>query len=223
MLLKQLADARLLYSSDQSVLVDFGSPKDPATRHRVIAAARKLAAFSIPGLVNLHPAYATVLVVFDPVLTSADEIVGRIALALAAHTGEPETTAPCRLVEIPVQYGGEDGPDLGWVAEHHRMTPADVIERHSSVDYEVCFLGFAPGFAYLTGLPESLETPRLDSPRKLVPAGSVGIAGRQTGVYPAASPGGWRLIGRTTLEMFHPARNPMSLLQPGDTVRFLPL
>jgi inhibitor of KinA len=128
-----------------------------------------------------------------------------------------------RLVEIPVCYGGEYGPDLQDVAELHQMTVEQTIELHASTTYLVYFLGFAPGFAYLGDVAEQLATPRLPSPRKSVPAGSVGIAGRQTGVYPIATPGGWRLLGRTPVRMFQPDRAQMSLLALGDRVRFVPI
>jgi len=128
-----------------------------------------------------------------------------------------------RLLEIPVCYGEELGPDLAEVAKLHEITPDAVIQLHVSAIYRVYFLGFAPGFAYLGELPEALTTPRLATPRKSVPAGSVGIAGSQTGVYPIATPGGWRLLGRTPLAMFQPNRANMSLLLTGDRVRFTPI
>jgi inhibitor of KinA len=128
-----------------------------------------------------------------------------------------------RQLEIPVCYGGEYGPDLNDVAAMHGMTPAQAIEIHSSTDYLVYFLGFVPGFAYLGELPEALVTPRLATPRRRVPAGSVGIAGSQTGVYPFATPGGWRLLGRTPMAMFRTDRDGLSLLSIGDRVRFMPI
>ncbi len=128
-----------------------------------------------------------------------------------------------RHVEIPVCYGGEFGPDLAEVCAMHGMTPAQAIELHASAEYRVYFLGFVPGFAYLGELPKDLVTARLATPRKRVPAGSVGIAGNQTGVYPFATPGGWRLIGRTPLKMFRADRDGLSLLSIGDGVRFTPI
>jgi inhibitor of KinA len=126
-------------------------------------------------------------------------------------------------VEIPVCYGGEHGPDLNDVGATHNMTPAQVVELHSSTTYVVYFLGFVPGFAYLGELPKALATPRLPTPRRRVPPGSVGIAGNQTGVYPVATPGGWRLLGRTPISMFRPGSNGLSLLSIGDRVRFSPI
>ena len=131
---------------------------------------------------------------------------------------EPES----RNIDIPVVYGTAAGPDLGEVARHAGLTEKQVVELHASVDYVVWFLGFQPGFPYLGGLPEQLATPRRDEPRLLVPAGSVGIGGAQTGIYPLATPGGWQLIGHTPLPLFDPHRDEPVLLRPGDTVRFIP-
>jgi KipI family sensor histidine kinase inhibitor len=128
-----------------------------------------------------------------------------------------------RRVEIPTIYGGEYGPDLDFVAQYHHLTPAEVIRIHSGVDYPVYMLGFIPGFAYLGGLDAAIATPRLDQPRTRIPAGSVGIAGAQTGVYPLDTPGGWRIIGRTPLRLFDPLADPPALLSPGDIVRFIPV
>jgi KipI family sensor histidine kinase inhibitor len=125
-------------------------------------------------------------------------------------------------IEIPVRYGGPDGPDLEEVASRHGLTSADVVELHAGARYRVLFLGFAPGFAYLGGLPAAIATPRRASPRERVPAGSVGIAGEQTGVYPLSMPGGWNLIGRTDLVLFDPLRPEPALLRPGAPVRFVP-
>jgi KipI family sensor histidine kinase inhibitor len=123
-------------------------------------------------------------------------------------------------VDVPVHYGGEYGPDLKTVADHTGLSVKEVVERHAGGHYVVFFLGFQPGFAYMGGLEDALHTPRRSEPRLEVPAGSVGIGGAQTGIYPATSPGGWQLIGRTALKLFDPSRNPPTLLQPGDRVRF---
>ncbi len=138
--------------------------------------------------------------------------------ALAADVSAPSG----RWVEIPVWYGGDAGPDLAEVARHTGLSCAEVIACHSAADYRVYFLGFQPGFAYLGGLPDCLATPRRTQPRILAPAGSVGIGGSQTGIYPANSPGGWQLIGRTPLRLFDPQGEPPSLLLPGDRIRFVP-
>jgi KipI family sensor histidine kinase inhibitor len=128
-----------------------------------------------------------------------------------------------RVIEIPVAYGGVDGPDLEVVARHCGLTNTEIVARHSAADYVVYFLGFQPGFAYLGGMDPSLATPRRAEPRTIVPAGSVGIGGMQTGVYPAATPGGWQIIGRTAITLFNPEAQPPALLQAGDRVRFVPV
>jgi KipI family sensor histidine kinase inhibitor len=170
---------------------------------------------------NLHPAFASVLVEFDPRLHTHAEME---ALVRSSLDDAPEHALPAsRLIEIPVRYGGEFGPDLDDVARHCNLAPPRVIELHASAEYEVSFVGFATCFPYLAGLPAALETPRLAAPRKRVEAGSVAIAGAQAGVYPLASPGGWRVIGRTPLNLFDPAGKPPPLLRMGDRVRFVPI
>jgi KipI family sensor histidine kinase inhibitor len=175
----------------------------------------------IRGLLNLHPAYASLLVEFDPRLRSHEEIEALVRERLDQEAAHPAADAP-RLVEIPVRYGGDCGPDLGDVARHTGLSPERVVELHSSAEYVVYFVGFAPGFAYLGGLPPELATPRLPAPRKHVPAGSVAIGGNQTGIYPIVSPGGWRIIGHTSLKLFDPESSDPTLLKMGDRVRFRP-
>jgi inhibitor of KinA len=199
-------DARFVAASDRSLLVH--------TEH-VHAAVRAFE--STAGVVNLHPAYSSVLVVFDPFTWTHESLEPVLAERLAESTEDPQADA--RVVEIPVVYSG---PDLPAVAEMHGLTVERVIELHCRPLYTVAFLGFMPGFAYLQGLPDEIATPRLETPRKTVPKGSVGIAGSQTGVYPFASPGGWRLIGHTDLEMFRVERPQPSTLRIGDRVRFVP-
>ncbi|MCG9748533.1 5-oxoprolinase subunit PxpB [Shewanella sp. Isolate8] len=135
----------------------------------------------------------------------------------------PTEELDSRTIEIPVSYGGEAGPDLHTVAKYHSLSPEELIKLHSQACYRVFFVGFQPGFAYLDGLPETLHTPRLATPRLEVPAGSVGIGGEQTGIYPLASPGGWQIIGQTKEVLFDPKREHPNLLKPGDRVRFTPV
>ncbi|WP_433694204.1 5-oxoprolinase subunit PxpB [Paraburkholderia phenoliruptrix] len=170
-----------------------------------------------PHVLEVVPGMNNLTLVFDPLEADRDALSKRLQETWDAAGQAP---AAGRDVEIPVQYGGEFGPDLGTVASHTGLGVREVIERHSSGQYVVFFLGFQPGFAYMGGLDEALHTPRRASPRLEVPAGSVGIGGEQTGIYPATSPGGWQLIGRTELPLFDPARRPPTLLQPGDRVRF---
>jgi len=214
-------EARFQFASDQSILVSLGQHISRETHERVVKLLRLLEAEPIPGVRNLHPAYCSLLVKFDPLKWQHEEL-RKVLESYVTRTHDMALPEP-RLVEIPVCYGGEFGPDLHNVAALHQLTPEKVIELHTSVTYLVYFLGFAPGFAYLGELPVALVTPRLPSPRRRVPPGSVGIAGNQTGVYPFATPGGWRLLGRTPVAMFRPDREALSLVKLGDHVRFKPV
>ena len=203
------------------MLVYFDRHITPEAEQRVAKLLRLLESEPLAGVSNLHPGYSSLLIKFDPLRLSHAGLEAGLATYLNRLDGVrlPEP----RQVEIPVAYGGDFGPDLDYVAEAHGLTPSQVIEQHAASLYRVCFLGFVPGFAYLAGLPETLVTPRLHSPRPRVPAGSVGIGGAQTGVYPFSTPGGWRLIGRTPLAMFRPDGREMSRLSIGDRVRFAPI
>jgi len=207
-------------ASDRSLLVSFGDAISMDAHRqvrRLMCALREDPA----GILNLHPAYASVLIDFDPRRRSHAEME---ALVRERMLRPPEPAdAGSRTVEIPVSYGGAFGPDLEEVARHSGLTHAGVVELHASARYLVYFLGFSPGFPYLGGLPPELSTPRLPTPRKRVPAGSVAIGGSHTGIYPVASPGGWRIIGRTALRLFDAEASPPALLRMGDKVRFVPL
>jgi KipI family sensor histidine kinase inhibitor len=213
--------ARFQPASDQSLLIYFGEQITLDAHERVRKLLLLLERQPIEGIRNLHPAYCSVLVKFDP-LKWRHEQLEEILKQYFGRLGNVTLPEP-RQMEIPVCYGGEHGPDLIDVSKIHGMTPAQVVELHSSTTYVVYFLGFVPGFAYLGELPEALVTPRLPTPRRNVPPGSVGIAGRQTGVYPVATPGGWRLLGRAPLSMLRPEQDGFSLLSIGDRVRFTPI
>jgi inhibitor of KinA len=212
---------RFQFASDQTLLVSFGQHITREAHQQVMRLLRLLESERIAGIRNLHPAYCSLLVKFDPLLLRHEDLQA----TLEQYLGRLDDVAlpEPRLVEIPVCYGGEYGPDLLDVCTLHKLEPEQVIDLHSSATYRVYFLGFVPGFAYLGELPEALITPRLPTPRRQVPAGSVAIAGNQTGVYPVATPGGWRLLGRTPLAMFRPDREGLSLLSIGDHVRFAPI
>jgi inhibitor of KinA len=213
--------ARFQRASDQSLLIYVGEQITLNAHENIRKLLLLLEREPIAGVRNLHPAYCSVLVKFDPLKWRHEQLEEILKQYLGRL--EDATLPEPRQVEIPVCYGGEHGPDLIDVSEIHRMTPAQVIELHSSTTYVVYFLGFVPGFAYLGELPEALVTPRLPTPRRNIPSGSVGIAGRQTGVYPFATPGGWRLLGRTPLSIFRPEQDGFSLLSIGDRVRFTPI
>jgi inhibitor of KinA len=204
-------------ASDRSILVSFGDEISLSMHRQVLRLTRIL--HGIRGILNLHPAFSTVLIDFDPRLRTHAEVETLVEERLAASSHEAPP-AP-RALEIPVCYGGEFGPDLEDVARYNSLTPGRVVELHAAAEYVVYFVGFSTCFPYLGGLPAQLATPRLSAPRKLVPAGSIGIAGGQAGVYPLASPGGWRLIGRTSLRLFDVDASPPGLLRMGDHVRFV--
>jgi KipI family sensor histidine kinase inhibitor len=213
--------ARFQPASDQTLIVYFEPQISPQAHQQIVKLIRLLEAEPIPGVRNLHPGYGSVLVKFNPLWCGHGEVEAILGSYLERIEDFPPTEP--RHIEIPVCYGGDFGPDLKDVADMHGMTPVQVIELHSSTDYFVSFLGFVPGFAYLSGLSEALATPRLNAPRRKVPAGSLAIGGSHTGVYPFATPGGWRLIGRTPLPMFQPERGEMSTLSIGDHVSFTPI
>lgn len=206
---------------DSALLVRLGSTIGAAAHRRVQAAHARLRRERIPGVADLVPAFTTLTLHFDPGRIDAGELERRVARALERLDEEP--LSPGVLHEVPVRYGGEDGPDLSLVAAHAGLSEAEVVRRHVAVEYVVHMIGFAPGFPYLAGLDPRLACPRRESPRARVPAGSVGIGGSQTGIYPSATPGGWQLIGRTSLVLFDPHADPPGLLAPGDRVRFVEL
>jgi KipI family sensor histidine kinase inhibitor len=206
---------------DRGLLVELGHGIDPAVNRRVKQLHRIIARERPHGVVETVPAYASLLVVFDP-LQASPEALKRLIVGLCDF----EDAAPTEdrtVVEIPVVYGGEAGPDLDGVASHHGLSREDVIGLHTGTVYRVYMIGFTPGFPYMGELPEALDTPRRDTPRTHIPKGSVAIAQRQTGIYPAVSPGGWQIIGRTPVALFDPLKEPPSFLTMGDAVRFTPI
>ena len=214
--------ARIAYlpAGDSAVVVEFGDAIHPAIHRIVRGFMLALQQHPIPGVRECIPTYRSVLVLYEPARLWYHEVIEQLK-ARAAHLEADAIPVP-RTVNIPVIYGGRGGPDLEFVAEHAQLSPDEVIVLHSDAEYLVYMLGFTPGFCYLGGLDERLETPRRAEPRTGIPAGSVGIAGRQTGVYPIDSPGGWQIIGQTTMRLFDPHRNPPVLIRAGDIVRFVP-
>lgn len=208
MKLVPVGDTGVLAVLEQKIAEEVGA--------QVAALDAAVRAAHIPGVGETVPAFASLLIRYDPLVTEY-EAVARAVTALADRLPSPQTGAG-RLVTIPVCYGGAFGPDLPFVAQHAGLTEAEVIRLHTGQDYRIYMLGFLPGFPYLGGLDSRLFTPRLQNPRTAIPAGSVGIGGEQTGVYPVASPGGWQLIGRTPLKLFDPEQPPR--YAAGDRIRF---
>ena len=172
------------------------------------------------GILDLIPSYNSILIQYNPFHISFLNLKQLVEnhISNPSKTGSKQT-----VIDIPVLYGGKYGQDLDYVAEHNHLTNNQVIEIHSKPNYLVYMLGFTPGFPYLGGMDESIATSRLTTPRTSIPAGSVGIADKQTGIYPSESPGGWRLIGKTPLTLFDHTQNPPSLIMPGNLIRFVPL
>ena len=211
---------RVLPVGDGAATVELGDRLDPATNARVLALDRDLAAKPFEGFLEAVPTHRSLLVLFDAAVVR----FGAVAEDLIDRAGRRAAPpGPGRLHLFPTAYGGEDGPDLAPLARERGLGEADVVRLHASSEYTAFMLGFTPGFAYLGLLPQALECPRRATPRVRVPAGSVGLAGRQTGIYPVASPGGWQLVGRTSRRLFDPFRAEPALVAPGDRVRFLPV
>jgi inhibitor of KinA len=214
-------EPRFLPAGDQALVVEMGNAISSEINRRVRDLTVAIEKANIAGIFDLMPTYRSLLIYYNPLVMSASQLQERLE-SLEQGLGDEVLEKP-QIVHIPTLYGGEYGPDIEFVAEHNGLSVEEVIEIHSSTDYLVYMMGFSPGFPYLGGLSSKLATPRLQTPRTQIPAGSVGIAESQTGVYPVESPGGWQLIGRTSVRMFDPNREPPALLNAGSYVRFVPV
>jgi len=212
---------RCRLAGDSLVILELGTTIDPHQHARVVQLAAALSAAALPGVTDIVPAYGTIGLHFHPLQTDLALLQSTAQRLEARLDDAPAVMGP--LHEIPVRYGGEDGPDLGEVAAFAGCTEDVVITRHSQVEYRVYLLGFVPGFAYLGVVDATIAAPRRRVPRERVPAGSVGLAGAQTGVYPRSTPGGWQIIGRTPAALVDPVQSPEARLMPGDRVRFIPV
>jgi len=216
-----LSPPRLLPAGDRALVVEYGATIDERVNARVRGLASMLNAVTHPGILETVPTYRSLMVHYDPLRLAVSDLERILRDADAGLADEPVLER--RTVEMPVVYGGEFGPDLADVAAHHGLSEDDVVAIHAATDYLIFMMGFMPGFPYLGGLSPRIATPRLSTPRTAVPAGSVGIAGHQTGIYPTDSPGGWRLIGRTPVRLFDASRTPPVLFEAGDYLRFMPV
>ena len=210
---------RFLPGGDEALFVEFGDEISPELNRRVRNLKLAIEKQRIPGIIESVPAYCSLLIYFEPLQVHPKEL-REILFRLSQQPLESELSKP-RLIEIPTVYGGEYGPDLEFVASHNKLSVNEVIQIHTGTPYLIYMIGFLPGFPYLGGMSARIAAPRLDTPRTRIPTGSVGIAGTQTGIYPAESPGGWRLIGRTPLKVFDPTREPPALFQAGDYLKFV--
>ena len=207
---------------DRAISIDFGQVIDPKINRHIRQTIERIKELQLEGIIELVPTYCALLVEYDAMLYSYSDICNIIEPTL--EEGMTDTTNELvTVVEVPTVYGGEFGPDLSFVATHNHLSEDEVVSIHSGTDYLVYMLGFIPGFTYLGGMDPRIATPRLSSPRTLIPAGSVGIAGEQTGTYPSDSPGGWQIIGRTPVTMYDMSKAQVALLNAGDYVRYVPI
>ncbi len=213
--------ARFRTAGDRGLLIEYGDVIDPAVNNKVRSMAIAIEDNPLRGVTEVIPTYRSLLMIYDPGMTDPVELQTTLE-TLEARLGDIKIPPP-RTVEIPVCYGGEFGPDIDTVADTNRLTVEAVVQLHGEPEYLIYMVGFTPGFPFLGGLSEKLYTPRLETPRTLVPEGSVGIANNQTGIYPIASPGGWQLIGRTPVKLFAPRRKNPFLYQAGDRIKFKPI
>lgn len=212
---------RFRISGDNALLVDCGDGIDISVNRKVVALAARIKKNPPPGVIAVVPAYRSFALLYDPLRTNPDMLEEH----MAALESEPEEQglSETDLVSIPVCYGGEFGPDIDFVSSHTGLDINEIIDLHTSRDYPIYMLGFTPGFCYLGGMDERLRTPRRETPRVAISPGSVGIAEMQTGMYPAESPGGWQIIGRTPLRLFAPERENPFIYKAGDRIRFYPV
>lgn len=212
---------KIMTAGDSSLLIQYGNAIDPDINAKIAATVSLVKEQHIEGVVDLIPAFCSLLINYDPRVISYDELRERMEGILSIEIAAGARKR--RVYEIPVCYGGQYGPDLKAIADHAGLSEQEVIDIHSSADYLIYMLGFLPGFTYLGGLDERIHTPRLANPRIRIPAGSVGIGGSQTGIYPMDSPGGWQLMGMTPVKTYDPEREVPILVEAGDYIRFVPV
>ena len=216
------ASARYMPFGDSALLIEFGNAINLDINHKVIALNEAIMKARIREVEELVPTYRSLLVRYDPSKTTYEQLVFRIR-DVERTLSSISVRIESKKITIPVVYGGECGPDLSYVAKCHELSEEQVVKLHSEREYTVYMIGFVAGFPYLGEASDEIATPRLETPRLKVPAGSVGIAERQTGIYPCEAPGGWRIIGRTPTRLFDPSKQPPALLGPGDKVKFEPI
>ena len=216
-----MEEIKIYTAGDSSLLIEFGKEISAEINAKITAFVHLLKVQHIEGVTDMIPAFTSLLINYDPRVVTYAALKKRLEKLLKLDVNEE--TSSSKIFEIPVCYGGEYGPDLDHIAKHAGLTAEEVIRIHSSKDYLIYMLGFLPGFSYLGGLDERIHTPRLANPRVKIPAGSVGIGGSQTGIYPLDSPGGWQLLGMTPVKTYDPQRKVPILFEAGDYIRFIPV
>lgn len=215
-------ETKYLLAGDKAIVVEFGDIIDEDINRKVINLMKNIESSSlINSIYEMIPTYRSLMIIYNPLKITFNDLINsvkNIECNLKVLDKREKN-----IIKIPVLYGNDYGPDIDTVAKHNRLSIEEVIRLHSEAEYLVYMLGFTPGFTYLGGMNNKLETPRLDNPRVKIPEGSVGIAGKQTGVYPIESPGGWQLIGRTPIKLYNPKRENPILLKAGDYVKFTPI
>lgn len=215
------SSARYLPSGDKGIVIEFGNAISSEINKKVRAMFLAVESSPIPGLISFVPTYRSLLIEYDPLKISYAEV--KKELIVIENTLSDFKLPPPNVFEVPVFYGEEMGPDMAYVCTHSGLAEEEVIKIHADKLYLIYMLGFTPGFSYLGGMDERLESPRLDVPRQKIEKGSVGIAGMQTGIYSVDSPGGWRLIGKTPIEIYNSLRNPPIIQKSGDYIKFMPI
>ena len=216
-----MQNIRVLTAGDSSLLIEFGNEISPEINRRIAAVVELMREQHIEGVVDVIPAFCSLLVNYDPRVAGYEKMKKRLESLVRVDIKVGQTKR--KIFEIPVLYGGEYGPDLASIADHAGISEDEVVLIHSSKDYLIYMLGFLPGFCYLGGLDERIHTPRLSNPRLRIRAGSVGIGGSQTGIYPLDSPGGWQLMGMTPIKTYDPEREIPILVEAGNYIRFVPI
>ena len=212
------SDAKSYLMGDRGLLLEFGDEISREINEKVRRMALAIQAETIEGIIETVPTYRSLLIIYNPVILPMEDLKERLK-RMEKGLQQTPLSEP-KLTRIPVVYGGIYGPDLEGVAKYLHVSPEEVAQLHCSKPYLIYMIGFMPGYPYMGELPQALVTPRLKTPRLLVPKGSVAIAQRQTGIYSMESPGGWQILGRTPVELFHPEKDPPALLQMGDFVQF---
>ena len=215
-----MEEVKFLLSGDSALVIQFGSEFKPEINKKIRKMMDNIKKENIDGIVELVPTYCSLLINYDVLKIEYDILIEKLKKLLEVKN-EVTEAEEVTLVEIPTLYNDECGPDLSYVAEYNKLSKEEVIKIHTGTDYLVYMLGFMPGFTYLGGMSEKIATPRLESPRLQIFPGSVGIAGKQTGMYPSMSPGGWRIIGRTPLNLYNPNRETPVYISSGDYIRYV--